>query len=118
MEKIFIVECSPDFQLTAHSSLEKASAFAAGKENSAIVKNASTKVPKGQMFFEVEGVALGDTVHAPLFFSDMTGNSYVGGVFRTADEMSSELRNTKKWRISPMEKNSSGELYKREMVLT
>ena len=115
--KVFIVECIPFFQLTAHSSLEKATAFSAANENSTIMKNASTKVPKGQNYFEVEGIALGDTVYAPLYYSDMTDKSYVGGVFQSAEKMRDELGRTKKWRMSPMEKNGSGELYERDMVV-
>lgn len=115
--KIFIVECVPYFQLSAHSSLEKATTFSAANKDSTIMKNASTKVPKGQNYFEVEGIALGDTVYAPLHFSDMTGKSHVGGVFKSAEEMCDELGRTKTWRMSPIEKNGSGELYKREMVL-
>ena len=118
LTKIFIVESWPGFNLTAHSSLEKATAYTTANKNSEIAKNGSTKVPKGQKYFEVEGaVALGDTLYAPLYFSDLTGRSIIGGVFRTKEESSSELRNTKKWRLSPQEKNGSGELYNLKVVL-
>ena len=118
LTKIFIVECSTGFELTAHSSLEKATAYTTANKDWEIAKNGSTKVPKGQKYFEVEGaVALGDTLYAPLYFSDLTGRSVIGGVFRTKEESSSELRNTKKWRLSPQEKNGSGELYNLKVVL-
>ena len=118
LTKIFIVECSTGFELTAHSSLEKAAAYTTANKDWEIAKNGSTKVPKGQKYFELEGaVALGDTLYAPLYFSDLTGRSVIGGVFRTKEESSSELRNTKKWRLSPQEKNGSGELYNLKVVL-
>ena len=62
-------------------------------------------------------VAAGDTIHVPLFFSDMTGESYIGGAFTTEEEAEKELRRFDTWKMSEQEKHGSGELHMRKMVL-
>ena len=115
--KLHIVEAPGCFKLTAHSSREKAAAFVATGLGSRIMTNSGAHAAKGQSFCEVDGVVAGDTIHVPLYFSDLTGESYIGGAFATEEEAADCLRRTKSWSVSAREKGGSGELYMRKMVL-
>ena len=117
--KLYVVDSAPEFQLTAFSTRGKAAAFVAANPGARIMTNSGPKAAKAQAFCDVV-VAAGDTIHVihvPLYFSDLTGESYIGGAFATEEEAENELRRTGTWKMSEQEKHGSGELHMRKMVL-
>ena len=116
--KLYVVDSGAHFQLTAYSSRAKAAAFVATNPDARIMTNSGPKAAKAQPFCDIDvNVAAGDTIHVPLFFSDMTGESYIGGAFTTEEEAEKELRRFDTWKMSEQEKHGSGELHMRKMML-
>ena len=106
-KKVFIVMPRFGINMTAHSSREKALAFADANDGRVMTDSSARK---GQDFCEVNA-KVGDAIWVPGFCSDIgSGRAYIGGAFKTKAEAQA-MHNPQKWKISKVEKNGSGMLF-------
>eukprot|EP00312_Isochrysidales_sp_CCMP1244_P039398 CAMPEP_0202769544 /NCGR_PEP_ID=MMETSP1388-20130828/36917_1 /ASSEMBLY_ACC=CAM_ASM_000864 /TAXON_ID=37098 /ORGANISM="Isochrysis sp, Strain CCMP1244" /LENGTH=130 /DNA_ID=CAMNT_0049438333 /DNA_START=1 /DNA_END=393 /DNA_ORIENTATION=- len=96
--------------LYAFSIYANAVAFIDANEGSYLYENSGPEAAKGQTFCEVNGVAVGDIVHVPKFFSDSSGEEYIGGAFSSQEEAHAASGRMRTWRIPEDEKKGSGEV--------
>jgi len=64
-----------------------------------------------QKFFELEGASVGDKVFVHLYFSDLSGECYIGGAFLSYQEAQACKIETYNKNVPKQVKESSGEIY-------
>ena len=112
--RLYIVQAPSGMECKAFSSLALANAEIAAN-NGNLKKNLGPQAPASKDF-TLKDSELGDKVWISLFFSDNSGNCYIGGVFDCEDEANACNQATKQWKIGP-DKYGSGELYVLDAVI-
>ena len=104
--------------LSAHATRAAAVLVAAASVEGSIMPDMHAPMGGRVDYCDVDGVALGDTVWVPMFISDLTGNAYIGGAYRTRAEAATANRGFKTWSIPREEKIGGGELSVHELTIT
>ena len=114
-QNLFLVDkhAVGEFSFAAYSTLEKAENFMKLNPGSTLVPNCSKDAYRKQFF--LEGVEVGDSIHLQLYFSDLTGRTFVGNAYKSSNNCSEDVD---EWKvITRDEKECGGEIHVLDLIL-
>jgi hypothetical protein len=115
--KVYIIQEPDGMDVTVYSTQALAEAYvlahpgAYGSPPTLMLNSSGKAQCRRQTFFELEGASVGDKVFVHLFFSDLSGESFIGGAFLEKQDAEACKIETYNKNVPAQVKRGSGEIY-------